>query len=246
MAIAVILGGLFGEVALLWAVLSANPAWAAIARSAALWLFLLPTFFSISHRVIPVFTRLAGHAIPLYQPLWMLPVMTVCCFARFLLDLGELSPWFWLSELPLLVMALVLLWRWHSLRLLTDPEVGFQHLAFSWLPVALALQLLDRHLGWHLGWAPLHALLLGYFGTMLLATSARIVRVQAGRSARPDGLMRAALWVYAAVPVVRILADTPQMPGQAAYWAYALAGALWIVCWAIWLWRLGPLLVTDD
>jgi uncharacterized protein involved in response to NO len=245
MAIAVIVAGLLAELLLLVAVVSGEAHWAATARSAALWLFLVPTFFSISHRVIPVFTRLAGHPTPLYQPLWMLPVMTVCCLTHFGLDLGDQGQLLWLTELPLLVMALLLLWRWDSLRYLCDPEVGFQHLAFTWLPVALSLMMLDRYAGWSLGWAPLHALLLGYFGTMVLGTSARIIRVQAGLAPRPDDLMRVALWCYVPVPLLRILADTPLMGAQLAYWGYALAGGLWIICWAVWLRRLGPLLFTS-
>ena len=243
-AVAVITCGLCAEITFAAAALTASPTYNAIARSAGLWLFLLPTFLPISHRVIPLFTRMAVPGTPLYQPLWMLPLMTVACLAHFLLEVAGLARWLWLADLPLLAIALLLVLRWQSWRHLGDPAVGMLHLSFAWLPLALALHV-AQGLGVPLGQAPLHALVAGYFGSTVLAMSARISLVHAGRSPAYPPRLATALLAYQAVPVLRLAAE---LPGLAA-WAGALhiaAALLWVACWLLWCREVLPLLVRAD
>lgn len=241
MAIAVIVCGLCAEVTFVAAVLTGKPVFNAIARSAALWLFLLPTFFSISHRVVPLFTRMAVRDAPLYQPLWMLPLMTFACLGHFALEVAELPHWLWLADLPLLAMALLLSARWGFRRNVGHPLVGVHHLSFAWLSLAMALYL-AQSLGAALGLAPMHALVTGYFGSMLLGMSARIVIAHSGRTIEFTPALRAAFLIYQAVPVLRILAEIPQVAGAQANLFYLGSGALWLACWGVWCHALLPLL----
>ena len=242
-AVAVIACGLCAEITFAAAALTATPAYNAIARSAGLWLFLLPTFLPISHRVIPLFTRMAVPGTPLYQPLWMLPLMTVACLAHFLLEVAGLARWLWLADLPLLAVALLLALRWQSWRHLRDPAVGMLHLSFAWLPLALALYV-AQGLGAPLGQAPLHALVAGYFGSTVLAMSARIARVHAGRLPAWPPRLAAALLAYQAVPRLRMAAEVPDFAPFAAALQIA-AGVVWIGCWLVWCREVLPLLVRS-
>lgn len=243
-AVAVIVCGLCAEITFAAAALTATPAYNAIARSAALWLFLLPTFLPIGHRVIPLFTRMAVPGTALYQPLWMLPLLTVACLAHFLLEVAGLARWLWLADLPLLAIALLLLLRWESWRHLGNPAVGVLHLSFAWLPLALALHV-AQGLGVALGQAPLHALAAGYFGSTVLAMSARISLIHAGRPAAYPRRLAAALLAYQAVPVLRMAAELPGLAGLAGGLQIA-AAIVWIACWLVWCRELLPLLMRED
>lgn len=243
MAIAVIVCGLLAELVFAANLLRSDPALNAIARSAALWLFLVPTFFSISHRVVPAFTRMAMPETPPYQPLWMLPAMTLACLAHFLLEVAELPGWLWLADAPLLAMAVLLSLRW-KLRNIRHPLVGIHHLSFAWLSVALLLYI-AQSLGAPLGLAPLHALVTGYFGSMLLGMASRVVVAHAGGPIEFPGALRNAFLIYQIVPLLRIGADLPGISATNAYLLYMVAGLLWIICWGIWLRLLLPLLTRQ-
>lgn len=243
-AVAVIVCGLCAEITFAAAVLTANPAFNAIARGASLWLFLLPTFLPIGHRVIPLFTRMAVPGTPLYQPLWMLPLMTVACLAHFLLEVAGLARWLWLADLPLLAIALRLALRWQSWHHLGNPAVGALHLSFAWLPLAMALHV-AQGLGVPLGQAPLHALVAGYFGSTVLAMSARISLIHAGRPAAYPPRLAAALLAYQAVPVLRLTAELPALAAWAGF-LHLAAALVWIGCWLVWCRAVLPLLARAD
>lgn len=244
MAIAVIVCGLLAEIAFAANLLLFDPTLNALVRSAALWLFLVPTFFSISHRVVPAFTRMALPGTPLYQPLWMLPAMTGACLAHFLLEAAGLSRWLWLADGPLLAMAALLSLRWHSLRHARHPLVGIHHFSFVWLAVAMALYI-AQSLGLSLGLAPLHALVAGYFGSMLLGMASRVVVAHAGGPIAFPPTLRGAFLVYQAVPLLRICAELPGITAEQAHLLHVAAALLWIVCWGLWLRLLLPLLTRQ-
>lgn len=241
MAIAVIAAGLIAEIVFAASLLEAEPRRYALARDAALWLFLLPTFFSISHRIVPAFTRMALPGVALDQPLWMLPGMTLLCLVHFGLAAAELPGWLWLADLPLCVMALLLSWRWDSLRYARHPLIGIQHLSFAWLGIALVMYV-AQSLGVPLGLAPLHALVAGYFGSMLLGMAARVTVAHAGGAIEFPPLLRRTFLIYQAVPLLRVAADLPDMPQATVYPLYFAAALLWLFCWLVWLWLMAPLL----
>ena len=241
MAIAVIVCGLLAEALFVANLFLGDPALNAITRSAALWLFLVPTFFSISHRVIPAFTRMAVKDAPLYQPLWMLPAMTAACLGHFVLEVAELPHWLWLADLPLLAMAVLLSVRWRFFANVRHPLVGIHHLSFIWLSLALLLFIAQRF-GLSLGLAPLHALVSGYFGSMLLGMASRVVVAHSGQPIAFSSGLRAVFVLYQLVPLLRIAADLPGFDGAQAHGLYVAAALVWVVCWGVWLRQVGLLL----
>ena len=242
MAIAVIVCGLLAELLFVLNLYLQDPALNAVARSAALWLFLVPTFFSISHRVIPAFTRMAVKDAPLYQPLWMLPVMTLACLGHFLLEVAGLFAWLWLADVPLLGVTLLLMVRWQSLIHVRHPLVGIHHLSFAWLAVALLLTI-AQSFGISFGLAPLHALVSGYFGSMLLGMASRVVIAHSGQPIVFPAGLRAVFLLYQLAPLLRIAADLPDLDGTAAHAFYVTAALVWMVCWAAWIRFMAPLLL---
>ena len=243
MAIAVIVCGLLAEALFAANLYLLDPVLNGAARSAALWLFLVPTFFSISHRVIPAFTRMAVKEVPLYQPLWMLPVMTLACLAHFVLEVAGAQRWLWLADFPLLVMTVLLSLRWGFLVRLRHPLVGIHHLSFAWFAVALLL-FIAQNFGIPLGLAPLHALVSGYFGSMLVGMTSRVVVAHSGGPIIfPEGLSKM-FWLYQTVPLLRSVADLPGVDSASAHMLYLAAGAVWSVCWGIWFCFMWPLLLS--
>jgi uncharacterized protein involved in response to NO len=245
MAIAVIVCGLLAEAACLLAFARETPALVAAASTAALWLFLVPTFFSISHRIIPAFTRMAIPEAAPYQPLWMLPAMTACCLLHCLLDLAGARGWLWLADLPLALVALQLVRKWRSPARFAHPLIGIHHLSFAWLPVALLLFALQSLLpAVALGQAPLHALVAGYFGSMLLGTSARVVVAHAGGPIEFPASLRRLFVLYQAVPLLRIAGEVTGLSPAQANLLYVLAGLAWLAAWGGWLAHLLPRLFS--
>jgi uncharacterized protein involved in response to NO len=87
-------------------------------------------------------------------------------------------------------------------------------------------------LGLRLGRAPLHALAVGFFGTMLVAM---VTRVTAGHSGRPLLLGRVAAFAFIGmqgVALARVLAEW--MPDPTLWWrATALAWVLVFLPWVL-------------
>lgn len=241
MAIAVIVGGLFGELCHLVNFFLLSAELARLAKESALWLFLTPTFFSISHRVVPFFTRLAkGEALP--QPLWQLPAFTLSCWGLFAARLAEATPSIALLDAALLAQALLLICQWRCWRHLGEPLIGVHHLAMLWLPVALAL-MLAQDLGAALGLAPLHALVVGHFGTMLLGMAARVTVAHGGGPLRFPPLLVGVFFFYQLSPLLRLAADLPLIPPLIAAWFHLAAAAVWLLAWLTWAMLLLPRLI---
>src|SRR6185437_2605399 len=146
---------------------------------------LLPIYFSVMHRMLPFFTGNMVKNYAVIRPGWSMPVVWVLLLAHLLLTWrGELA-WLYLVDVPLV-------FAWHSLtwkpwKAMHPGLLAVLHLAFAWLPVAFVLFAIQDvvyassgHLV--LGRAPLHALGIGFFGSMLVAM---VTRVTQGHSGRP-------------------------------------------------------------
>ncbi|MCX7896281.1 MAG: NnrS family protein [Rhodocyclaceae bacterium] len=239
LAIAVIVAGLIGEglygASLLW--LSAPLATAA--REAALWLFLLPTFFSISHRMVPFFTRLAVGGRLLPQPMWLLPAFTLACWGRFFAFFAEAPIILALCDALLFAMAFGLIVAWRCLHQIGHPLVGVHHLAMLWLPVAMAFYGFQDLVG-GVGWAPLHALTVGYFGTMLLGMSARVVIAHGGGPLVFPAGLRTTFALFQLSPLMRLFAESPLASFALSSALQAMAAAVWLGAWLSWVGFLSP------
>ena len=222
-----------------WFVAGGDAAWAFASIKLGTFGFLLPTYLTVAHRMFPFF---ASNAVPGYmpwRPLWVLAVAFALLLAHLGLELVHAYAWLWLADLPLLVLALVLVVRWWP----RGPKPGLLTVLFlglAWLPVTFALYLAQSlaylQTGTYLfGRAPAHALFVGFFGSVLVAM---VTRVTQGHSGRPLEMPVVAWFAFGAlqlVAVVRVLADIAPDPVR---WQ-AIAAIGWLVALAPWVLRVG-------
>jgi uncharacterized protein involved in response to NO len=124
------------------------------------------------------------------------------------------------------------------------------HVGFAWLGIAMllfnvqsiVLGISNGHT-FVLGLAPLHALTIGCFATLLIGMATRVTLGHSGLPMTVDTplkLMFAGLQIAA---VLRVLAD--MLPMQNRHWLYFVAGAIWLVCFTPWALRYLPVYVRQ-
>ncbi len=207
-----------------------------LAITGGVWLFLLPTFVSVSHRMIPFFSAsiLPNHE--RHRPYWALFALLGGMALHTLLELSGLHGWLWLADLPMAAVAFHLSHLWGFGRSFgADRLLTVVHIGFAWLGIALSLYALQSllQLAGHyvLGTAPLHALTIGYFSSMLLAMASRVTLGHSGRPLSADRATWRLFLAFQAVPLLRIAGDLP-LPGAAHF--YLAAALVWLVCFIMW------------
>ena len=152
-------------------------------------------------------------------------------------------------DTTLLTAAMMLLtglavWRWWP----RGPMPGLLAVLFIgtlWLPVTFALYTAQSLVfafdgGFILGRAPMHALFVGFFGSLLVAM---VTRVTQGHSGQPLTMYPIAWFAFVAIQIVatvRILADVLPDPGL---WQ-ALAAVGWLLALSPWVMRIGHIYLT--
>ncbi len=184
---------------------------------AALWGFLLPVFFAVCHRMVPFFSQNAIPGYVAWRPLWMLVAVVALAYARLLLGSAGALDWLPLTDVALALLTATCAIRWTSLRARGNALLWTLYAGVAWLPVAMTLQAV-RDAGftlsgeWLLGRAPIHALGIGFFGSMLVAM---VTRVTMGHSGRPLMMNRATLACFAGVQIaaaMRVLSEVVAAP----------------------------------
>ena len=200
---------------------------------------LLPVYFTVCHRMIPFFS--AGATGPHYNPFkpnWSLPVLWLLLLAHLAGELTHRFDLLWLADVPLSAYFLAHWLAWQPWKCMKPGLLAALYLAFAWLPIAFMLfavqSLIFRLTGdFVLGRAPVHALTIGFFGSMLVAM---VTRVTQGHSGRPLA-MGAIPWLTFAllqlVALTRILAETA---ANSTLWL-VVAAAGWLIAFAPWVLR---------
>lgn len=234
--------GLAAYLIWLW---NGNTAWMHFAIQGGLWLFLLPVFASVAHRMIPFFTSTALQKKLVVRPYWAWWVMLAGSVVHGLLQLANASAWLWVSDAPLAIAALYLAYAWggrHSFRI---PMLGVLHIGFAWLGIAMllfAVQSFVLFLShgatpiW--GLAPLHALTIGCFTTLLVGFGTRVTLGHSGLPLQADTPTKLIFAGIQIVVLMRVLADI--LPMQTRHWLYLAAAVAWLACFAPWVWRYLP------
>ena len=226
---------------------TAQPILLTIATTMGLWLYLVPLIVAISHRMIPFFSAGVLRAYHIVKPGWTLPATLLCVMMHFLLTITGNGEYTFASDLPLALLAGWHSYQWGFARSLRVPLLGILHISFAWLSVATALFAIDSLLrlatgGAGLGFAPLHALGIGFASSMVVAMA---TRVSMGHSGRPLVADRVALWTFALVQVtavVRVLAEiVPLTTGMLRFWLILAAGVLWLAAFLPWSLRFGAI-----
>lgn len=225
--------GLIGQLlALGWSAGGGFAGWQASVHIG-LWGFLLPVFLVVSHRMLPFFSSgvLAPYA--LWVPSWLLFSLVGAGWLHGLLALAGVPSW----PVDAVFAGLLLFtsWRWGLLRSFKNPLLAMLHASFVWAGIAMSLFTLQGVLAATgtvaLGFAPLHALTIGFFATMLLGF---VTRVSLGHSGRPlvaGRLPWTLYWLVHGMALARVLAEISPDLRQPMYLVSAVGGLLAFLLW---------------
>ena len=239
-----LLSGAAGLALFLGFLLGAPAACAVAAIRIGTYAFLLPVFFSVIHRMLPFF---AGNVVPGYvvrRPAWSLPLLWLLLLGHLACDALELP----LLRAPvdaLLALAFLGHWiAWQPWKARRPGLLAVLYLAFAWLPLTFALFAVaglrgeDAYGPWSM--AALHALTVGFFGSMLVAM---VTRVTHGHSGRPLTMGPIAWFTFVAVQAVAAGRVADALAG-AAPWALALTALGWVLAFLPWALRAGWIYLT--
>lgn len=217
-------------------------------RTAGIWFFLLPIVLTVSHRMIPFFSSRVLENYVLVRPYWMLWLMLVCTFAHGLLQLLNIIDYLWVVDFPLAICALYLSYKWGFLRSFSVSLLAVLHISFAWLGLSMLLYgaqslilLLTEGKLLIFGLAPLHALAIGYFASMVLGMASRVTIGHSGRPLVLDHFTWLLFIGFQAATIVRILADIVPAAASMAPQLYLLAGLIWLCCFIFWAVHYAPI-----
>lgn len=245
-------GGLVGSLCLAGAgiaLLNGQQALAMVLVRSALWGFIVVTYASVAHRMIPFFTANVMPSIPAWRPYWLLWLMLGTAAFEVLalwVDFAAPAPHAW-PAWTLLVIAVelvtgaVLVWvalRWGVTQSMHITLLAMLHIGFAWLGLTLLYSAASQAL-WLaggsavLGLGALHALSMGFLGSIMIAM---VTRVSSGHSGRPlvaDRLVWVLFWLLQLTVLVRLVAAVQ----GASPWLTGLAALLWAAVVTVWALR---------
>ncbi|RAP55694.1 NnrS family protein [Oleiagrimonas sp. MCCC 1A03011] len=200
--------------------------------------FLLPMYFTVCHRMLPFFSRHCSPNYRMWRPAFSLPLMWMLLLVRTVLAWREAQAALAWVDIPLALLFLVHALAWQPWRARGPGLLVVLHLAFAWLPVAFVLfsaqdlvyALQGRYI---LGLAPLHALTIGFFGSMLVAMVTRVTQGHSGRPLQMNAVAWTCFGVLQLVALARIRAELGDSRGL---WLLA-ASVGWLVAFMPWVIR---------
>lgn len=206
---------------------------------------LLPIYFTVTHRMLPFFSGNVAKGYTVVRPGWSLQVVWLLLLVHLLLEWRDALGWLWLADVPL---ALVFAWHalaWQPWKAMRPGLLAVLHLAFAWLPVAFvlyAVQDVVYAVGGHhiLGRAPLHALAIGYFGSMLVAM---VTRVTQGHSGRPLEMSAIPWLCFALLQLVALVRIRAELGGDVYLWL-VIAAYGWLLAFLPWVLRSAWIYLT--
>lgn len=202
--------------ALAWDQPSLARAW----LTSGLWGFVVVVYVTVAHRMIPFFTSSALPMISIWSPLWVLLFLLLAIALRLLMVWvewleWELRLWAALGSFWLLVSGMVLLglaFVWGLVQSLRIRLLAMLHIGFLWLGLAFLIDsighfwmLLSGDAPWTLG--AMHAITMGFMGSLLLAMVTRVSCGHSGRTLVADRLVWGLFWLLQLATVLRVVAD---------------------------------------
>ena len=229
----------------LW--LDAGPVALALVHTA-LWGFIVATYVAVAHRMIPFFTSGVLPMIEVWRPFWVLwlmlgaVVLEIASVWLMVAGWGEGTAWRLLRgalELGLGGVLVWLAWVWGLVQSLKVRLLAMLHVGFVWFGLSLLLSgasqwLLAAGGVPTLGLGALHALTMGFLGSILLAMVTRVACGHSGRALVADATVWGLFWCLQAAVLLRIAGTLPQTGGG---WLLA-AALLWAGTVLVWGGRL--------
>ncbi|NND66273.1 MAG: hypothetical protein HKN19_01685 [Halioglobus sp.] len=199
----------------------------------------------VGGRIIPLFTgnRLGRKITPLPAAFDYLVIATTLVIGLAFATVQRDAAAPWLSPLCLLGALLhgIRLARWQGWRTLRIPLLWSLHLSYACIPLALlglGLYTSNGNAVMHL----MHLLAIASIGGMILAVMSRVALGHTGRPLEVPTSITIAFATVIAAALVRALGPIMYPAATLVWWR--LAGALWIVAFALFLWRYLPILTT--
>ncbi len=200
---------------------------------------LLPIYFTVCHRMIPFFSSgVVGPGYRVVKPIWSLPLVWALLLVHLALELTHRFDVLWLVDAPLVVCFLGHWLAWQPWKCTRPGLLAALYLAFAWLPVAFTLytaQSLILFLNGHfvLGRAPVHALTIGFFGSMLVAMVTRVTHGHSGRALAMGMIPWLTFGLLQLVALIRIYAElATNMPRWLMIAAFG-----WLIAFLPWVGR---------
>ncbi|MEZ5461990.1 NnrS family protein [Dokdonella sp.] len=224
----------------------ASPELAIVAIKIGTFGLLLPIYFTVCHRMLPFFSASAiGSRYKVFKPAWSLPLFWLLALGHLVMELARLQQWLWLIDVPLTAFFLVHWIRWQPWKCMRPGLLAVLHIAAAWLPLALALYALQSLLlhfegSLLLGRAPVHALTIGFFGSMLVAMVTRVTQGHSGRPLEMGCIPWLTFGLLQAVALIRILAEL--MPDSSRW--LAMAAIAWLLAFLPWVIRSAWIFLT--
>lgn len=212
-------------------------------RHAGIWWFLVPVLVTVSHRMIPFFSSRVLDNYVVVRPNWTLYLMLACTSAHGALEMTGLQQLLWLADLPFLACSAYFSYAWGLARSFKARLLAVLHVGFAWLSVGMLLyawQSLALFVSGSapFGLAPLHALSIGFFASMILAMASRVTLGHSGQDLVADKATWALFLGFQFAAVARI---GPDLSGLPASMLYPLAAAIWLACYGLWFSKYAPL-----
>jgi len=213
----------------------------------ALWGFLVNTYLAVAHRMLPFFTASALPMLTAWRPVWLMYLLLAVAGMESLLPWlqwlwsgsgGNASVWMSVRALLELSAGGTLIWlslSWGLLKSLQVRLLAMLHVGFSWLGLSLFLSGVSQCIGSYtgtpyLGLGPLHALTMGFLGSVAFAMVTRVSRGHSGRPLTVDNLTWYGFWLLQAVVLLRVVAQLPGVSTQ----LLPLVATLWTLVMLIW------------
>jgi uncharacterized protein involved in response to NO len=220
--------------------------YATVSRHAGIWLFLVPIFLTIEHRLVPFFSSRIIEGYVLYRPEWSLPLLGAAAAAHFALELAEARAWLWTVDAPMAAWVGFLAVKWGLKGSFRARLLVMLHLGVVAAAVAFALYALDSLSAaagrpGALGLAPLHALTIGYFAATTVAMVSRVSLGHSGRALEADALTWWAFLGLLATAGVRAAADLWFVPPALRLGLSVAAAILWLAVFVPWAARYVPI-----
>ena len=241
--------GAFAVLANLYGIAALEPGVVRLAQLAGLWLFLLPIFLVVSHRLVPFFASRVIDDYAAFRPAFSLPFLFGACVLHFALEAADLVRWTWVADAPVAAWVGWLAWRWGLVGSFRARLLAMLHLSLVVLSAAMALHAaasLASLLGFpaFFGRGPQHLLAIGYFTAMTVGMVSRVSLGHSGRGLEADPVTWYGFLAIIAIGGVRAAADLAFVPGPVRIAAIAVASGAWIVILAAWAARFVPVYLS--
>ena len=217
-----------------------------VAGLAGIWIFLLPIFLVVSHRLVPFFSSRIIADYSAYRPAFSLPFLLGGCAIHFACEASGLAQWTWIADAPMAAWVALLAWRWGLTGSFRARLLAMLHLSLVVLAAAMALHAVASLAALAgapalFGRGPLHLLGIGYFAAMTVGMVSRVSLGHSGRGLEADPVTWYGYLALIAIGVVRAAADLSFVPGPGRIVAIAAASVAWIAIMAAWAARFVPI-----